>query len=208
MIYLTAIGQSPGGSSTVNINTQTIQRTSQNKQCIEQHKNTQNNTKIHRTTQKKYIEQHNNQEECGPCPVFAGFTLAFALQLRKKHGTTSVRVAIHKHKMRMHSHNNKNRHDARSRERQILKLQWKSAYFDHQNAMSGQKESLHYIRATRWIQRAAEICGRHNNSKVLHLHTKHGNVIPFIVPCIIHGTSHFPPQQLHQPVSCRAATKK
>ena len=24
-------------------------------------------------------------EECGPCPVFASFTLAFALQLRKKH---------------------------------------------------------------------------------------------------------------------------
>jgi hypothetical protein len=25
-------------------------------------------------------------EECGPCPIFAGFTLAFAFQLRKKHG--------------------------------------------------------------------------------------------------------------------------
>jgi hypothetical protein len=32
-------------------------------------------------------------EECWPCPVFASFTLAFALQLRKKHGKTSVRVA-------------------------------------------------------------------------------------------------------------------
>jgi hypothetical protein len=31
--------------------------------------------------------------ECGPCPVFASYTLAFALQLRKKHGKTSVRVA-------------------------------------------------------------------------------------------------------------------
>jgi hypothetical protein len=31
-------------------------------------------------------------EECGPCPVFASFTLAFALQLRKKHGNTIVRV--------------------------------------------------------------------------------------------------------------------
>jgi hypothetical protein len=30
--------------------------------------------------------------ECKPCPVFASFTLAFALQLRKKHGKTSVRV--------------------------------------------------------------------------------------------------------------------
>jgi hypothetical protein len=31
-------------------------------------------------------------EKCGPCPVFESFTLAFALQLRKKHGKTSVRV--------------------------------------------------------------------------------------------------------------------
>jgi len=31
-------------------------------------------------------------EECGPCPVFASLTLAFALQVRKKHGKTSVRV--------------------------------------------------------------------------------------------------------------------
>jgi len=36
------------------------------------------------------MEQHTNYEERGPCPVFAGFTLAFALQLRKKHGKTLV----------------------------------------------------------------------------------------------------------------------
>jgi hypothetical protein len=29
-----------------------------------------------------------NWEECGPCPVFAGYTLAFALQLRKNQGKT------------------------------------------------------------------------------------------------------------------------
>jgi hypothetical protein len=40
MIYLsTAIGLSPGGSSTVHIYTQTIHRTIRNKQYIEQHKN-------------------------------------------------------------------------------------------------------------------------------------------------------------------------
>jgi len=33
-----------------------------------------------------------NVEECGPCPVFASFTLAFALQLRKKDGKPSVRL--------------------------------------------------------------------------------------------------------------------
>jgi len=45
------------------------------------------------TKNKQSIEQHKNLEECRPCPIFAGFTLAFALQLRKKHGKTSVRVA-------------------------------------------------------------------------------------------------------------------
>jgi len=76
MIYLlNAIGLSPGGSSTVHIYTQTIHRMTQNKQ---------------------YTEQHNNLGECGRCPVLARFTLAFALQLRKKHGKTSVRVAASK----------------------------------------------------------------------------------------------------------------
>jgi hypothetical protein len=46
--------------------------------------NTQNDTK--QTTQ-QFLE------DCGPCPVFASYTLAFALQLRQKHGKTSVRVA-------------------------------------------------------------------------------------------------------------------
>ena len=72
LIYLlTAIWLSPSGSSTVHIYTQTIHRTTQNKQ---------------------YVEQHNNLGECDPCPVLASYTLAFALQLRKKHGKTSVRV--------------------------------------------------------------------------------------------------------------------
>ena len=65
VIYLTAIGLTPGGSSTVHIYTQTI----------------------HKTT------QLTNWEECGPCPVFASYTLAFALQMRKKHGKPSVRIA-------------------------------------------------------------------------------------------------------------------
>ena len=64
---------SPGGSSTVHIYTQILHRTTQNKQ---------------------YIEQHNNLGKCGPCPVLANCTLAFALQLRKKHGKTSVTVVL------------------------------------------------------------------------------------------------------------------
>ena len=74
-IYLfTAIGLPPGGSSTVHICTQTINRT-------------QSTKTIYRIT------QLTKWEECGPCPVFASYTLAFTLQLRKKHGKTSVRIA-------------------------------------------------------------------------------------------------------------------
>ena len=76
MIYLlTAIGQTPGGSSTVHIYKQTIHRT------------TQSTKTIHRTT------HFTNLEECGPCPVFAKYTLAFALPMRKEHGKTSGRIA-------------------------------------------------------------------------------------------------------------------
>jgi hypothetical protein len=39
MIYLTAIGLPPGGSSTVYIYTQTVHRTTKNKQYTEQYKN-------------------------------------------------------------------------------------------------------------------------------------------------------------------------
>jgi hypothetical protein len=45
---------------------------------------------------KEYTERniHNNKKigKCGPCPVFASYALAFALQLRKKHGKNSVRA--------------------------------------------------------------------------------------------------------------------
>jgi hypothetical protein len=71
MIYLlTAIGLSPGGSTHLHTN------------------NTQNNTNNNGTTQIT-----NNVEESEPCPVFASvFTLAFALQLRKKHGKTFLKM--------------------------------------------------------------------------------------------------------------------
>jgi len=63
MIYSsTTIRLTTGGSSTVHIYTWTI----------------------HRTTQKKQNNKSTtNLEECGPCEIYASFTLAFALQLKK-----------------------------------------------------------------------------------------------------------------------------
>jgi len=72
---LAAIGLSPGGTSTVHIYRETIQRTTQNQQNI---------------------EQHNNLGECGPCLILVSYTTEFALQLRKKHGKTSFRVVASK----------------------------------------------------------------------------------------------------------------
>jgi hypothetical protein len=61
------------------------QYTFAHKQYIEQHKLQPNNTNNNiRTTQIQ-----TNVVECRPCPVFASFTLEFALQLRKKYGKTS-----------------------------------------------------------------------------------------------------------------------
>jgi hypothetical protein len=87
-----------------------VQYTFTNKQYIEQ--NNRN---------KQYTEQHNSliREEWGPCPVSARYTLACALQLRKKHGKPSVRVAgecqLAKSTqnrayfpIRIHKHNSKN----------------------------------------------------------------------------------------------------
>jgi hypothetical protein len=38
-------------------------------------------------THKQYTEYRERKiGKCGPCPVFASYTLAFALQLRVKHG--------------------------------------------------------------------------------------------------------------------------
>jgi hypothetical protein len=58
-------------------------------------------------THKQYTEKHNGTEyternvhsskkkeiwKCWPCPVFASYTLAFALQLRKNHGKPPISV--------------------------------------------------------------------------------------------------------------------
>jgi hypothetical protein len=78
MIYLlTAIGLTPGGSSTVHIYTQTTQST----------------TLVGRLSEIRTQSGQTNWEEWGPSPVFESYTLEFALQPRKKHGKTSVRVA-------------------------------------------------------------------------------------------------------------------
>jgi len=62
--FLTAVGLTPGVSSTVHSYPQTV----------------------HRKTQLIW-------EQCGPCPVYASYTMAATLELRKKDGKTSVRVA-------------------------------------------------------------------------------------------------------------------
>jgi len=54
---------------------------------------TQKNKNNVRTTQTQTNVEDGRVKDCGPCPLFSSFTLAFALQLRKKHGKTSIRVS-------------------------------------------------------------------------------------------------------------------
>jgi hypothetical protein len=71
-VHLTAVGLTPGGSS---------KYTFTHKQYTEYRE-----WNMHKNKKKK------KNGKCGPCPIFASYTLAFALQLRKKHGKASVTV--------------------------------------------------------------------------------------------------------------------
>jgi hypothetical protein len=97
MIYLlTAIGKPPGGSSTVHIYTQTIHRTTQNKQYIEQHENFGRVRAVSRL-----------------CGFYPGNCLKTEEKTRKNLIQGSRRVPadtmkIHKYTIRIHGHKNKN----------------------------------------------------------------------------------------------------
>ena len=99
MTYLlTVIGLTPGGSSTVHIYTQTIHRTTQNKQYIEQHK--------------KFGRVRAVPRLCG---FYRGICLTTEEEARKNLSQCSRRVPagamkipVHKHTIRIHRHDNKN----------------------------------------------------------------------------------------------------
>ena len=96
MIYLTAIGLPPGGSSTVHIYTQAIHRTTQNKQYIEQHKNFGSVRAVLRL-----------------CRFYPGICLTTEEEARENLSQGSRRVPagtmkIHKNIIRIHRRKNKN----------------------------------------------------------------------------------------------------
>ena len=87
---------SPGGSSTVHIYTQTIHRTTRNKQYIEQHRNFGRARAVPRL-----------------CELHSGICLTTEEKARKNlsQGSRKVPVGtmkIHKHTIRIHRHNDKN----------------------------------------------------------------------------------------------------
>ena len=87
---LTAIGLTPGGSSTVHIYTQTVHRTTQLTTLV-------GRLSVIRTQsgQIKFNDELVVAQlwRVRAVPCLASYALAFASQLRKKHGKTSVRVA-------------------------------------------------------------------------------------------------------------------
>jgi hypothetical protein len=82
-LFLTAVGLTPGGSSTVHIwltpgGSSTVHIYTQTVHRIQRTE--------HTTIRRKKFGNW------GLCPIFVSYTLAFALQLRKKNGKPSVRV--------------------------------------------------------------------------------------------------------------------
>jgi hypothetical protein len=96
MIYLTAVGLTPGGSGTVHIYTQTVHRI--------QRRNIHNN---------KELNIHNNQKinqfgKFGPCPVFdelyPGICLTTEEKARKNLSQSSITYITNRHKVQ-HTNN-------------------------------------------------------------------------------------------------------
>jgi hypothetical protein len=87
-IYLTAIGLTPGGSSTSHI------------RLTPGGSNT-----AHIYTQTVHIILRKKNWEVRAVPRLANYTLAFALQLTKKHGKTSVRVVQYKNNEAQYKNN-------------------------------------------------------------------------------------------------------
>jgi hypothetical protein len=143
LIYLsTATGLTPGGSTHLHIN------------------NTQNiriNNKTTRITNK--TTQITNSEECWPCPVFANYTLAFALQLREKHGKTSVRVAedIHRMHISRHPHITKPTHTH-------THTHYKTVEHTHYKTVKSQRIKIktdlkvHFVTGDPWFETRSRIC--------------------------------------------------
>jgi len=93
MIYsLTAIGFTLGACSTVLIYTQTIHGRTQQLWLEGFLRFEPKVVKIKLTMNKLRKNYRLNGKSADRAPVFASYTLAFALELRKKHGKASVRI--------------------------------------------------------------------------------------------------------------------
>jgi hypothetical protein len=98
MYLLTAVGYPPGGSSTIHIYTQTVYRTTENKQ---------------------YVEQHNIFGRVRAVPRLRGLYPGICITTEEKTRKTlsqgrrrvpsgTMKILVHKHTIRIHRHNNKN----------------------------------------------------------------------------------------------------
>jgi hypothetical protein len=78
LLLLTAIGLTPGGSSTVHIYTQTVH-------TIQQYSTHLHTNSTQNTEKETYITIKRKKKfgKCWSCPAFASYAVAFALQLRK-----------------------------------------------------------------------------------------------------------------------------
>jgi hypothetical protein len=109
MYLLTSIGLTAGGSSTEHVYTKTIHRTTQLTTLVgilSGIRTQSGKTKINDELTASNLSP--NWEKCGPCPVFASYTLAFALQLRIEHGKNLSGKPMKTEYTEQNIHNNEN----------------------------------------------------------------------------------------------------
>jgi hypothetical protein len=88
---LTEIGLPPGGSSTVHIYTQTVHRTTQNKQCIEQYKNVWKNSSVSSLTpwSRVLLEKLTGSQLITKFPAFYGTRMFITVFTSVRHVSLS-----------------------------------------------------------------------------------------------------------------------
>jgi hypothetical protein len=128
-------------------------------------------------------------EEGWPCPVFASFTLSFALQVRRKHGKTSVRVRetsvrLRKTSVRIHYTYYQNTHTLQNSHKNT---HYKTHTYTHTHTLQNNIKPTQY-KLKQNAYRKSKTMGRKNSTKFLML-LIHRYSTPFLTGPLLHFTA-------------------
>ena len=112
--------------------------------------------------------------KCGPCPVFASYTLTFALQLREKHGKTSVRVAQYKKNEHAQRTNTiQEQYKSNNKHRTRTEAPYKNMNHHNTRTMNKLNAQTQYKNNTRTTTSTAKGTKHHHNTRTINKHQNH-----------------------------------